>query len=89
MTPNELDARGEGIRAAWNSQDVERVLATYAEEFRYTDPDTRGAIVRRPGGREEVEIDGVDLVLFDGERIASHEIYFDRVALAPLFTAVG
>lgn len=131
MTPNELDARGEGIRAAWNSQDVERVLATYAEEFRYTDPDTRGAIVdrdglrryltklfaavtahttvraafeladpagaaviwraivRRPGGGEEVELDGVDLVLFDGERITSHEIYFDRVALARLFTAVG
>ncbi len=122
-----LDARGERIRAAWNSQDIERVLGTYAEEFRYADPDTRGEIVdrdglrryltklfaavtahttvraafplagpagvavlwraavRRAGGREEVELDGVDLVLFDGERIASHEIYFDRAALAPLF----
>lgn len=127
MTATELDARGERIRAAWNSQDVERVLETYAEEFRYTDPDTRGAIVdrdglrryltrlfaettahttvrasfelagvpgvavlwraavRRAGAAAEVELDGVDLVLFEGDRIASHEICFDRAALAPLF----
>jgi len=125
MEATSLDARGEQIRAAWNSQDVERVLETYAEEFRFVDPTSRGEIVDRDalrryltklfeamtahtvvraafpladtpgavvlwraavsaaGGGEEVELDGVDLILFDGERIASHEIYFDRAALAP------
>lgn len=124
MKATSLDARGEQIRAAWNSQDVERVLETYAEQFRFVDPATRGEIVdrdglreylrklfaamtahttvraafpladaagvtvlwraavRAAGGRDEVELDGVDLILFDGERIASHEIYFDRAALA-------
>lgn len=128
MTATRLDPRGEEIRAAWNSQDVERVLETYAEHFRYVDPDTRGAIVDRDGlrryltklfanitahttvraayplaepagvavlwgavvrlagGREEAELEGVDVVLFDGDRIASHEIYFDRAALAPLLS---
>src|SRR5512146_2617430 len=42
-----LNARGERIRAAWNSQDVERVLATYADQFSYVDPDTRGEIADR------------------------------------------
>jgi ketosteroid isomerase-like protein len=126
MTATQLDARGEEIRAAWNSQEVERVLVTYAEEFRYTDPDTKGAIVDRDGlrryltklfakitahttvraayslaepagvtvlwsaavsqagGDRQVELEGVDVVLFDGDRIASHEIYFDRAALLPL-----
>jgi ketosteroid isomerase-like protein len=127
MARSNLDARGELIRAAWNSQDVERVLATYADEFSYLDPDTRGEIadrdglrryltklfgaitahttvhrvleawssntvtvlwsatVRRAGGEEEVALNGVDVVRFEGERIARHEIYFDRLALAPLF----
>jgi ketosteroid isomerase-like protein len=130
MEATRLDTRGERIRAAWNSQDVERVLETYAEEFRYTDPDTRGEItdrdglrryltklfaamtahttvrasflmagsagvtvlwraaVRRAGEKEEVELEGADLIFFDGEEIASHEIYFDRARLAPLFAAV-
>ena len=129
MTATKLDTRGEEIRAAWNSQEVERVLETYADDFRYVDPDTRGAIVDRDGlrryltklfgaitaqttvraalplaepagvtvlwqaavrlagGDEEVELEGVDVVLFDGDRIASHEIYFDRAALAPLLGA--
>jgi ketosteroid isomerase-like protein len=129
MKQPSLDERGERIRAAWNSQEVDRVLETYADDFRYVDPDTRGAIedrdglrryltklfaairahtdvrevhqlagsegvlvlwsatVRRADGPEEVELNGVDVIHFSGERIASHEIYFDRAALAPLFTA--
>jgi ketosteroid isomerase-like protein len=124
MEAARLDARGEQIRAAWNSQDVDRVLDTYAEEFRFADPSTNGVIVDRDGLRdyltklfaaitahttvraafpladtpgvavlwrasvraggveEEVDLDGVDLILFEGERIASHEIFFDRAALA-------
>ena len=124
MEETRSDARGERIRAAWNSHDVERVLATYAEEFRFADPETRGAIVEREGLRryltklfaavtahttvratfpladregvtvlwraavhagaasEEVELDGVDLILFAGDRIASHEIFFDRAVFA-------
>jgi uncharacterized protein (TIGR02246 family) len=33
--------------AAWNSQDVERVLATYTEDVRYRDPNTRGHVEGR------------------------------------------
>jgi hypothetical protein len=111
---------------AWNSQDVERVVETYAQEFSYVDPDTRGAITDRDAlrrfltklfanvrahttarealplsggdgvallwsatvslaaGDKRVEVDGVDIVRLDGERIADHQIYFDRAALAPL-----
>lgn len=29
----------------------------------------------------------MDLVLMNGERIAHNEVYFDRVAIAPLFAA--
>lgn len=31
--------------AAWNSQEVEQVLACYTEDLVYTDPNTRGAVV--------------------------------------------
>jgi ketosteroid isomerase-like protein len=129
MARSNLDARGERIRAAWNSQDVERVLATYADEFSFVDPDTRGEIadrdglrrylkklfgtvtahttvdrvleaassnavtvlwnaaVRRAGADDEVVLKGVDFIVFDRERIVRHEIFFDRLALAPLFAA--
>jgi ketosteroid isomerase-like protein len=128
---SDLIARGERIRAAWNSQDVESVLATYADHFTYVDPDTRGEIadrdglrryltklfaavtahttvdrvleaeslatvtvlwsaaVRRHDGEEGVDLKGVDVIHFDGDRIARHEIYFDRLALAPLFAATS
>lgn len=131
MARSNLDARGEQIRAAWNSQDVGRVLATYADEFSYVDPDTRGEIrdrdglrryltklfatirarttvdrvlevwssntvtvlwsaaVHRADAEDEVVLNGVDVIVFDGELIARHEIYFDRLALAPLFAAEG
>lgn len=37
--------------AAWNSQDVERVLATYTEDLRYRDPNTRGFVEGRDAMR--------------------------------------
>lgn len=33
--------------AAWNSQDVERVVATYTEDVRYRDPNTHGHVKGR------------------------------------------
>ncbi len=36
---------------AWNSQDVERVVATYTEDVRYRDPNTRGHIEGRDAMR--------------------------------------
>jgi len=38
----------------------------------------------KPGGERTVEIDGMDIVLMDGNRISRNEVYFDRAALAPL-----
>jgi ketosteroid isomerase-like protein len=34
----------EAFLAAWNSQNVERVLACYTEDLVYRDPNTRGAV---------------------------------------------
>ncbi len=34
----------EGFIDAWNSQEVERVLASYTDDVVYSDPNTRGAI---------------------------------------------
>jgi ketosteroid isomerase-like protein len=42
------------------------------------------ASLRRADGNETVEVDGMDLVLQEGERIARNEVYFDRAVLAPL-----
>jgi ketosteroid isomerase-like protein len=35
----------ENVLAAWNAQDVERVLAFYTEDCVYRDPNTRGPVV--------------------------------------------
>jgi uncharacterized protein (TIGR02246 family) len=37
----------EAILAAWNEQDVEKVLAWYTEDCVYLDPNTRGPVVGR------------------------------------------
>ncbi len=42
------------------------------------------ASFRRPDSERTVEVDGMDLVLVDGERVRRNEVYFDRTVLAPL-----
>jgi uncharacterized protein (TIGR02246 family) len=42
------------------------------------------ATLRRKDGGEEVEADGMDLVVVEGDRIVRNEVYFDRAVLAPL-----
>jgi ketosteroid isomerase-like protein len=42
------------------------------------------ASFRVPGGKENVEVDGMDLVLIEGGQLKRNEVYFDRAALAPL-----
>lgn len=42
------------------------------------------ATLGRSAGGETVEADGMDLVLFEGDRIGRNEVYFDRSVLAPL-----
>jgi ketosteroid isomerase-like protein len=37
----------EAILAAWNEQDVEKVVACYTEDCSYLDPNTRGPVVGR------------------------------------------
>src|SRR5262249_40579281 len=45
------------------------------------------ATFRVAGGSESVEIDGMDLVVIEDDRVKRNEVYFDRAALAPLLTA--
>ncbi len=42
------------------------------------------ASFQRPDRAGTVETDGMDLVVFRGERIQRNEVYFDRSVLAPL-----
>lgn len=128
MNRERLEKLTEDFLAAWNSQDVERVLACYTDDLRYRDPNTRGEVTGREGMRRYLtrlfagwrmrwvkrevhyladrdgvallwfatfrhaggdgpsfEIDGMDLALLDGDRIARNDVYFDRAPLlAPL-----
>lgn len=111
---------------AWNAHDVEAVVACYADDLVYIDPNTRGpvegaaalrryltrlfdrwemhwtvrqvfplagrdgsaalwraSLTARATGRA-VAIDGMDLVLIAGDLVTRNEVYYDRVALAPL-----
>ncbi|MBI2895947.1 MAG: nuclear transport factor 2 family protein [Deltaproteobacteria bacterium] len=44
MTQSELVAFAERFLSAWNSQDVERVVACYTDDVVYRDPNTRGEV---------------------------------------------
>jgi ketosteroid isomerase-like protein len=114
---------------AWNTHDVERVVACYTPDLVYRDPHTRGEVrgadaLRRyltkmfaswrmhwsarevfplegmdgaavlwratltpVGGDTTVAVEGMDLVVLEGERLKRNEVYFDRAALAPLLAA--
>jgi ketosteroid isomerase-like protein len=43
------------------------------------------ARLSRAGSEKAVEVDGMDLVLMENDRIKRNEVYFDRAALASLF----
>jgi len=118
-----LEALAHDFLGAWNTQDVDRVLAVYTPDIRYRDPNTRGDVVgadalgryltrlfnawqmtwelrelfpyredganvlwtatlRPTDGEKSVTIDGMDLVLLDGDRVARNEVQFDRAALS-------
>jgi nuclear transport factor 2 (NTF2) superfamily protein len=47
------------------------------------------ATLRPKGGDTEVEIDGMDLALVDGDRLTRNDVYFDRAALAPLLAGAS
>jgi nuclear transport factor 2 (NTF2) superfamily protein len=42
------------------------------------------ARLRPQDGDLEVEIDGMDLAIVEGDRLSRNDVYFDRAALAPL-----
>jgi ketosteroid isomerase-like protein len=44
------------------------------------------ATFKRRGQKEKVEIDGMDLVIYEGNRIKRNEVYFDRSLLIPLMS---
>lgn len=44
MNQEQLVAFAESFLSAWNSQDVERVVACYTEDVVYRDPNTRGEV---------------------------------------------
>jgi ketosteroid isomerase-like protein len=112
---------------AWNTQNVEQVVATYTPDVQYRDPNTKGfvegsdamrkylvklfagwdmhwalrelypfdgvdeaavlwhATLKRSGKDKVVEVDGMDLVLIEGNQIKRNDVYFDSAAMAPLF----
>jgi ketosteroid isomerase-like protein len=45
------------------------------------------ATLRPRGGDSEVQIDGMDLALVEGDRLSRNDVYFDRAALASLVSA--
>jgi ketosteroid isomerase-like protein len=47
------------------------------------------ASLRPAGGSDAVEVDGMDLVVVEGDRVARNEVYFDRALLAPLLTGAA
>jgi ketosteroid isomerase-like protein len=42
------------------------------------------AVIRTPDGGAEITLDGMDLIVMEGDKIARNEVYFDRSLLAPL-----
>ena len=44
------------------------------------------ATFKRSGEKEIVEVDGMDLVIYEGDRIKRNEVYFDRTLLMPLMS---
>jgi ketosteroid isomerase-like protein len=44
MTREAMQSLAEGVLAAWNTQEVERVLDCYTADVDYRDPNTRGAV---------------------------------------------
>ena len=61
---------------------------TIKERFPLADVDGAAALwqasFRVPGDSRSVEVDGMDLVLIEGNRVKRNEVYFDRAALAAL-----
>ena len=123
-----LERLADDVLSAWNTQDVEAVLARYTEDLVYLDPNTRGPVRGRdamrayltklfdrwtmtwardevfpleedgvtirwratlaPAGSEQsVEVNGIDLVILEGELVKRNEVYFDRAALTALLPA--
>jgi hypothetical protein len=115
---------------AWNTHDVERVVACYTSDLVYRDPNTRGdvkgadafrryltrlfaawrmhwsaresfplesngtiflwrATLTPIGAQASVEVEGIDLVILEGELLKRNEVYFDRAALAPLLASAA
>lgn len=117
----------ESFLEAWNTQDIEKVVATYTPDVLYCDPNTKGSMegsdamrkylaklfkgwemhwalrelypfdevdgtavlwhakLKRSGKDKTIEVDGMDLVLVEGNLIKRNDVYFDRAALAALF----
>jgi ketosteroid isomerase-like protein len=48
----------------------------------------RASLTNRASGAT-AEVDGMDLVLIEGDRVKRNEVYYDRAALAPLLVADG
>lgn len=44
MKYDEMVEMAERFLAAWNTQDVEKVVATYTDDVYYTDPNTKGPV---------------------------------------------
>ncbi len=126
MNESRMYELAQGLLGAWNSQDVDQVLACYTEDVVYVDPNTRGEVkgaeamrkylgklftewkmtwqlkeaylfkdhsgcaamwhasIGPADGERAVELDGMDLVLMEGDLVKRNEVYFDRAVIASL-----
>jgi ketosteroid isomerase-like protein len=126
MNERRMYELAKGLLDAWNSQDVDQVLACYTEDVVYVDPNTRGEVkgaeaMRKylgklftewkmtwhlkeaylfedysgcaamwhaslgpADGEQSVELDGMDLVLMEGDLVNRNQVYLDRAAIASL-----
>lgn len=55
MGKQDLEGLTTRFLDAWNSQDVERVVACYTEDVRYRDPNTRGYVEGRDAMRRYLQ----------------------------------
>ena len=47
------------------------------------------ATFQKKGNGRVIEAEGMDLIVFEGDRIKRNEVYFDRMRLLPVFGLAG
>jgi steroid delta-isomerase-like uncharacterized protein len=68
-------------RMNWQSRETFAFTGTDGAAFLWR------ATLRRAGSDRTFEVEGMDLAVLDGDRVARNEVYFDRAVLTPASVA--